>query len=462
MTRAKDISKILTDADISGTLDVTGETTLATHLNLGDNDKIKLGTSQDLELYHDGNDSNIADVGTGTLLLKTDGAGIYLQKGSSETLAQFKTDGAVNLYYDNSKKFETTSSGVTVTGAITGTSTTLTGGITASSFNGGQLGGRRNLLINGSMNVAQRSASVSGIGASAGYFTCDRWKVEIGSTAGRFTMSQTADAPNGVSANCLKLDCTTADTSIADAEYLFLANNFEGQDIQGIGKGITGAKEVTVSFYVKASAVFNFVVEFQDRDNSRKNGRIFATTTDWVRHEITFQADVDDGSSPFDDDNSASARVNFWLHAGSTYTSGTLGSDWENINQANRAVGISSFFSSTDNNFFLTGVQVEIGSVATPFEHRSFGEELGLCQRYFIKDETDYKAFTDSNTDGGSKAVNFTFPTVMRTLPTMTASADAGNVVFSHRRDSGVAVTIGGAVNARSFINGGYQADAEL
>jgi len=118
MTRAKDISKILTDADISGTLDVTGETTLATHLNLGDNDKIKLGTSQDLELYHDGNDSNIADVGTGTLLLKTDGAGIYLQKGSSETLAQFKTDGAVNLYYDNSKTFETVSGGAKVTGDL--------------------------------------------------------------------------------------------------------------------------------------------------------------------------------------------------------------------------------------------------------------------------------------------------------------------------------------------------------
>ena len=247
----------------------------------------------------------------------------------------------------------------------------------------GQVSGRRNIVINGAMNVAQRSASVTGIGASAGYFTCDRWKAEIGSTAGRFTMSQTADGPNGISANCLKLDCTTADTSIAAAEYLFLATNFEGQDLQGIGKGLTGAKEVTVSFYVKANAAFDFVVEFHDRDNSRSNGRIFATTTDWVRHEITFQADVDDGSSPFDDDNAASARLNFWLHAGATYTGGTLASSWENITQANRAAGIDSFFSSTDNNFFITGVQMEVGSVATPFEHRSFGEELQLCRRYF-------------------------------------------------------------------------------
>ena len=126
MTRASDLAKIITDANLAGTLDVTGETTLATHLNMGDNDKIKLGASQDLEIYHDGNDSNIADVGTGTLLLKTDGAGIYLQKGSSETLAQFKTDAEVNLYHNNVKKFETTSGGITVTGDIANASGDMT------------------------------------------------------------------------------------------------------------------------------------------------------------------------------------------------------------------------------------------------------------------------------------------------------------------------------------------------
>ena len=284
-----------------------------------------------------------------------------------------------------------------------------------------QLGGRRNIVINGAMDVAQRSTSVTDIGATTGYFTCDRWQMaENDASAGRFTMSQTADGPNGVSANCLKLDCTTADTSIAAAEYLFLANNFEGQDLQGISKGLTGAKEVTVSFYVKANAAFNFVVEFQDRDNSRTNGRIFATTTDWVRHEITFQADVDDGSSPFDDDNAASARVNFWLHAGATYTGGTLASSWENITQANRAAGIDSFFSSTDNNFFLTGVQVEVGSQATPFEQRSFGEELALCKRYYNKQLVASSNFTMGGlVDGSRYSANvFEFSPPLRAAPT--------------------------------------------
>ena len=361
-----------------------------------------------------------------------------------------------------------------------------------------QIGGRRNIIINGAMNVAQRSTSVTGIGASAGYFTCDRWKVEIGSTAGRFTMSQTADGPSGF-ANCLKLDCTTADTSIAAAEYLFLATNFEGQDLQGIGKGLTGAKEVTVSFYVKANAAFDFVVEFHDRDNSRSNGRIFATTTDWVRHEITFQADVDDGSSPFDDDNAASARLNFWLHAGATYTGGTLASSWENITQANRAAGIDSFFSSTDNNFFITGVQMEVGSQATPFEHRSFGEELGLCQRYYYKSMDGSPADNIPNTDNTSsngqlgiamysttagRTPYFQNPVQMRADPTVTvysserantsgklalfnqsawvatsttsAAVDINRVAFS--------IAHGSSLTAGStyLLAGGFDADAEL
>jgi hypothetical protein len=106
------------------TLDMSdGGTALFNHdIKLTDNSIAIFGTGNDLQIYHDGSDSNIADVGTGTLLLKTDGAGVYIQKGSSETLAQFKTDAEVNLYHDNSKKFETTSSGVTVTGGVTSTS----------------------------------------------------------------------------------------------------------------------------------------------------------------------------------------------------------------------------------------------------------------------------------------------------------------------------------------------------
>ena len=106
-------------------------------------------------------------------------------------------------------------------------------------------------------------ASVTGIGAAGGYFTLDRWNVNMDAAlCWSFTMTQTADGPNGISANCLKLDCTTADTSIAAGEYLILAAKpLEGQNLQRIGKGVAGAKEITVSFYVKANAAFTFGCE---------------------------------------------------------------------------------------------------------------------------------------------------------------------------------------------------------
>jgi len=283
----------------------------------------------------------------------------------------------------------------------------------------------RNILINGAMNVAQRSTSVTGIGASAGYFTVDRWFLETGNSAGRLTMTQTADGPSGF-ANCLKFDCTTADTSIAAGEYLLISQRIEGQNLQRIGKGVTGAQQVTVSFYVKANAAFTFGLELFDNDNSRQITKLFATTTGWVKHQITFPADVDDGSSPFDDDNAGSLDVSFWLHAGSTYTSGTLNTaSWANATAGNRAAGIGSFYSSTDNNLFITGVQLEVGPAATPFEHKSFAEDLIDCQRYFVRTggETAYERFAVGANESATRASGlFFYPTTMRAIPTLTTS----------------------------------------
>lgn len=288
----------------------------------------------------------------------------------------------------------------------------------------------RNMVINGAMNVAQRATSVTGIGANAAaYHTLDRWMIETTASAGRLTMSQTADGPVGF-ANCIKLDCTTADTSIAAGEFLLLEHKIEGQNVQRIGKGVAGAKQVTISFYVKANAAFDFVLEFFDADHSRACNKLFSTTTDWVRQEITFPADVDDGSSPFGDDNAASVRLFFWLHGGSTYTGGTLQSgSFVNTTQANRAAGIDSFYSSTDNNFFITGVQMEVGAAATPFEHKTFAQDLAECQRYL------YKWIVDSGAAFNFYATGFAFSTTkmttvgsqgvpMRAASTFTTSGD--------------------------------------
>ena len=280
----------------------------------------------------------------------------------------------------------------------------------------------RNIIQNGAMNVAQRSASVTGIGATTGYFTCDRWRLACGNTAGRLTASQTADGPNGISANCLKLDCTTADTSIAASELLIIQHLLEGQNVQRIGKGVAGAKQITVSFYAKANAAFTFVCQLADTDNGRNISKLFNVTTDWVRQELTFPADVDDGSSPFDDDNATSLELNIWLHAGATYTGGTLATSWANAVNNQYAAGIDSFYSSTDNNFFLTGVQMEVGPVATEFEQEDISTTLAKCQRYYqiggTADDAIYRAF--DVTSGSAYYLTEILPVHMRAAPAVT------------------------------------------
>jgi len=246
-----------------------------------------------------------------------------------------------------------------------------------------QIGGRRNIVINGAMQVAQRATSATGLGDGGGYSTLDRHRFSSGNTAGRLTQSQASVTDLPGFANAMKLDCTTADTSIAANEDCSLQYRFEGQDLQQLKKGTSSAEKVTVSFYMKTNKAFTFMCELDDTDNNRVNTQQFTTSTSWTRHILTF---VGDTTGTFDDDNARSMQLNFWIHAGSNFTGGTYSSNtWQSRATSDnmRAVGIGSFYDNTDNELHLTGVQLEVGEQATPFEHRSVGEELALCQRYY-------------------------------------------------------------------------------
>jgi len=241
----------------------------------------------------------------------------------------------------------------------------------------------RNLVVNGCMKVNQRNSSVSDISGS-GYYVQDRHRISMGNTAGRLRMSSSGVVPDGF-ASSLRLQCTTADTSIAASEDFSLQHRFEGQDLQVLKKGTAGAEQITVSFYMKTNKAFTFMCELDDTDNNRFNGQQFTTTTDWTRHVLTFAGDT---TGALDNDNARSLMLSFWFHAGSNFTSGTYTANtWQSRQSTNvhRAVGIGSFFDSTDNEIRLTGLQMEIGSQVTPFEHRSFADELHSCKRYYQK-----------------------------------------------------------------------------
>jgi len=285
--------------------------------------------------------------------------------------------------------------------------------------------GRRNLIINGAMQVAQRGTSETGLGASSKYSTVDRFYHAFNATAGRLTSSQVASGLNGFG-NALKLDCTTADTSIASGELLIIQQRIEGQNLQQLKKGTSDAEQVTLSFYAKVvGSSTDIVVELEDGDNSRHVAKLFSLTTSWARYTYTFPADT---TGALDDDNANSFLVNFWLHAGSTYNSGTLPTSWANKTAANRAVGADSFFSSTDNELFLTGIQLEVGEQATPFEHRSYGEELALCQRYYQRSQMNHYINRGFGSEG---YFNLLFPVEMRATPTLTTVVNT-NVVTSN------------------------------
>ena len=322
-----------------------------------------------------------------------------------------------------------------------------------------QIGGRRNIIVNGAMQVAQRSTSETGLGASGGYFTIDRMLLDFSSTAGRLTMSQSTDTPNGF-ANSLKLDCTTADTSIAAAETGFIQYRLEGQDLQQFKKGTSDAEKMTVSFYVKGNGNATYICELYDGDNARQISKTFAVTSSWNRVVLTYDGDT---TGAFDDDNALSLYIIIWIHSGSNFNSGTLSTTWTAQTAANRAVGGSSFFSSTDNELYITGLQLEVGSVATPFEHRSFGEELALCQRYFQDIAfTGTNLFTLNPLTGSANRVQMPqLSPPMRLAPTFTFRDVNNNTGFLSEFSAGTQTSIsslaGGTITGiGTGIGGGY------
>ena len=373
------------------------------------------------------------------------------------------------------------SQNVTMAGNVT-----VAGDFSASSLNGGQFGGRRNIVINGAMNVAQRGTSTSSYTAD-GYSVCDRWMYRV-SGLGTWTISQDSTTPNGFG-NSTKWDCTTADASPAVGDTLMLSQRLEGQDLQQLKKGLSDAENVTLSFYVNSVKTGTYIVELYDVDNTRHISKSYTinVANTWEYKTITFEGDT---SGAFGNDNARSLDINFWLGSGTNFTSGTLATSWASVTSANRAVGQVNLGDSTDNNFFITGVQLEVGSVATTFEHRSFGEELALCQRYYWHTYSygspagttfnqDYEApiIIIGTGNHGMGVCNGVYPVEMRASPTVSFYGSDGTANRIRYWNSGslstystvnrstrqiLGMSLGAGSNPEDFYSAALVCDAEL
>ena len=239
-----------------------------------------------------------------------------------------------------------------------------------------------NLLHNGAMQVHQRGTSTSGLTSVASYATADRW-LQSSSSLGTWTMSVENDAPTGSGfRKSLKMLCTTADASPAAADYVQVYQKVEGQNLQAVKKGTADAEQLTLSFWTKSNKTGTYVVEMYDADNTRSVSATYtvASSGTWEQQSITLPADL---SGAFDNDGNASLTATFVLAAGTDFTSGTLQTAWASAGTANRWVGQTNLAASTNNYWQVTGVQLEVGSAATGFEHKDYGTELAECQRYY-------------------------------------------------------------------------------
>ena len=319
---------------------------------------------------------------------------------------------------------------------------------------GGSHLSNRNKVINGAMNVSQKIGTTvqTGLTGNVSAYYIDRFKLEL-DNLGTWSLSQSTDSPDGFGCS-LKLDCTTADASPSSSDLLMISHRMEGQNLQDLQKGTSGAKKVIVSFYAKSTKTGTFIVELVDQDNSSKhiNKSYAVTNTNWNRYTIEFAGDT---TGTLDNDANRSLDLNFWLGGGSNFTSGTLQTSWGADTNANRYAGGTNLADSTSNEFYITGVQFEVSDmgVATDFEHRSFGQELALCQRY-------YQQYTNIMShgfvpDNGSRSYShaFTFPVEMRSAPVLTISntgSSGGQYVTDGNTNRNITTLNSGVTNTKN------------
>ena len=328
----------------------------------------------------------------------------------------------------------------------------------------GSFGIGRNVIVNSAMMISQRGTSFASVG---NVYTLDRFLFYKQNAGSAFTVSQSSVTDLAGFANALKVDCTTADTSTASNEQAYIGYKAEGQDLQRFQKGHATALGFTLSFYVKTNKAGVYTVKMFDRDNSRDvSGSYTVADANWNRYTINFPADT---TGKFDDDNASSLEIFFNLVNGSDTQGGTLNTAWRSVADASGATGQVNFSDSTSNDWEITGIQLETGSgAATDFEHRTFGDELARCQRYF------YDFQPAGTTNGNEVAIvcapygmnNFfgtvTFPVTMRAVPTLSSGGDwatranNNNVITSamgYQKSSPRAVLVSGSA---TDIAGGY------
>jgi hypothetical protein len=328
----------------------------------------------------------------------------------------------------------------------------------------------RNIIINGDMSISQRETSRNSL-TSSGYHTIDRY-ISVIDGAGTWTQAQSTTVPTGQGfATSLKMDCTTADGSLAATDMLVVQQRIEGQNLQYLKKGTSSAESLTASFWVRSNKTGTYICELRDKDNNRYISKSYTISSadTWEKKTLTYAGDT---SGVLGNDNGASLYLTFWLAAGSNFSSGTLGTSWHTTG-ANRAVGQVNLADSTSNEWYITGIQLEAGTSASEFEFLPVDVNLNRCLRYYQKSYS-LGVFPGTNTTNGLHTTDgsagglttgylygdIDFKVAMRAAPTVTLYDKAGNSGVCARLNGGVARTDSQNCSAGDIIEKGFSLES--
>jgi len=310
----------------------------------------------------------------------------------------------------------------------------------------------RNIVINGDMSIAQRATSQASI-TTSGYYTLDRARTAI-NNGGTWTQSQSTEVPSGQGfATSLKMDCTTADSSLSSGDYLHVQYPIEAQNLQYLNYGTDSAQTLTLSFWVRSNKTGTYCICLQKSDNTRYDyvaEYSISSADTWEKKTIIIAPDsnIKAAGGAIDNNNGEGFKLKFTLlSSGRTGTNNT----WNSSTPADATSNQVNLADSTSNEWYVTGVQLEAGSVATDFEVVPYGQNLERCQRYFVQYGRDLNGASDANVGIGqwysaSEVVyNMYSPVRMRAKPTLTSPTVSSGYRI-HKAGSYTDVDTGGVI----------------
>lgn len=315
------------------------------------------------------------------------------------------------------------------------------------------------IVINGDMQISTRGTSITGITGTS-YNSLDRIALDL-SDNGTWTQTQSTDVPAGQGfASSLKMDCTTADAAVAAGTYHLLRYKIEGRDCQLFKKGTSSAEYITIAFWIKSNKTGTFTTEIFDSVGSdRTISQTFTIDSGdtWEKKVLSFIGDTS-GAQP--NTSALGLSFNIWMTGGSTFTGGTLQTAWGAKTDNERADTSVNIADSTSNEYYLTGLQIEVGeytaSTLPPFQHETVQDSQMRCARYCQKTSSANNNFVGrgfSSDGGGRGATLIDTPCPMRAGPTITTSA-ASTFKFA------IGTTASG--NGTGFIVKGYFSQAGM